>query len=42
MVSPKTARVSGRKAASSSASVQSGSTKVKSMPMRFIVTAKRL
>ena len=42
MVSPKTALVSGRKAASSSASVQSGSTKVKLMPMRFIVTAKRL
>ena len=33
---------SSGQAASSSASVQSGSTKVKSMPMRFIVTAKRL
>ena len=42
MVSPKTALVFGRNAASNSSAVQSGETKVKSMPMRFIVTAKRL
>ena len=42
MVSPNTALVLGRKAASSSASVQSGEMKVKSTPMRFMVTAKRL
>ena len=42
MVSPKTALVLGRKAALSSSSVQSGSTKVNSMPIRFMVTAKRL
>ena len=42
MVSPKTALVLGRKAAFSSSSEQLGSTKVKSMPMRFMVTAKRL
>ena len=42
MVSPKTALVLGRKAASSSSSVQSGATKVNSTPMRFMVTAKRL
>ena len=42
MVSPKTALVLGRKAASSSSGVQSGSTKVNSMPIRFMVTAKRL
>ena len=37
-----TALVLGRKAASSSSSVQSGATKVNSTPIRFIVTAKRL
>ena len=42
MVSPNTALVLGRKAASSSSSVQSGEMKVKSTPMRFMVTAKRL
>ena len=39
---PKTALVLGRKAALSSSAVQSGSTKVNSMPMRFMVTANRL
>ena len=42
MVSPKTAFVFGRNAASSSSSEQSGDTKVKSMPIFFMVTAKRL
>jgi hypothetical protein len=42
IVSPKTAFVLGRKAASSSAPETSGETKVKSMPILFIVTAKRL
>ena len=42
MVSPNTALVLGRKAASSSSSLQSGEMKVKSTPMRFMVTAKRL
>ena len=42
MVSPNTALVFGRNAASSSSSVQSGETNVNSTPIRFIVTAKRL
>ena len=42
IVSPKTSFVFSRKAASSSSSVQSGETKVVSMPMRFMVTEKRL
>ena len=42
MVSPNTALVLGRKAAFSSSSEHSGSTKVNSMPMRFMVTANRL
>ena len=42
IVSPNTALVFGRKAASSSSAVQSGETNVKSMPIFFIVTAKRL
>ena len=42
MVSPKTALVLGRKAAFSSSSEQLGSTKVNSMPIRFMVTEKRL
>ena len=42
MVSPNTALVLGWKAAFSSSSEQLGSTKVKSMPIRFMVTAKRL
>ena len=41
-VSPKTHFVFGRKAASSSSSLHSGSTNVKSMPMRRIVTLNRL
>ena len=41
-VSPNTALVLGRKAAFNSSSVQSGSTKVNSTPMRFMVTANRL
>lgn len=39
---PNTALVLGWKAAFSSSSEQLGSTKVKSMPIRFMVTAKRL
>ena len=42
MVSPKTAFVFGRKARSISSSGASWLTKVKSICMRFIVTAKRL
>ena len=42
MVSPNTALVLGRKAASSSSSVQSGETKVNSIPIFFMVTEKRL
>ena len=42
MVSPKTARVLGRKAASSSSAVQSGETKVASMPILRMVTSMRL
>ena len=42
MVSPNTALVLGRKAACSSSSEQSGSTKVNSMPIFFMVTANRL
>ena len=42
MVSPKTAFVLGRKAASSSSSVQSGLTNVNSMPILRMVTWKRL
>ena len=42
MVSPKTAFVLGLNAAASSSSVQSGATKVKSMPIFFMVTEKRL
>ena len=42
MVSPNTALVFGRKAASSSWGVQSGETKVNSTPIFFMVTAKRL
>ena len=42
IVSPKTSFVFGRKAASSSSGVLSGSTNVTSTPMRFIVTANRL
>ena len=42
MVSPNTAFVLGRKAASSSSSVQLGSTKVTSMPIFAIVTEIRL
>ena len=42
MVSPKTAFVLGRKAASSSSSVQSGETKVTSMPILAMVTEIRL
>ena len=42
MVSPYMAFVLGRKAASSSSGLQSGSTNVTSTPMRFIVTEKRL
>ena len=42
MVSPNTAFVFGRNAASSSSSVQSGETNVHSRPMRFMVTASRL
>ena len=42
MVSPKTALVSGLNAAESSSSEQSGVTNVKSIPIRFIVTANRL
>ena len=40
-VSAKTALVFGRKALARSTSGRSGSTSVKSMPMRFIVTVKR-
>ena len=42
MVSPKTARVLGRKAASSSSSVHSGETNVDSMPILAMVCAMRL
>ena len=42
MVSPKTAFVFSRKAAFSSSSVQSGETKVVSMPIRAMVTLIRL
>ena len=42
MVSPNTAFVFGRNAAFSSSAEQSGSTKVHSTPMRFIVTENRL
>ena len=42
MVSPNSALVLGWKAALSSSSVQSGSTKVNPIPMRFMVTANRL
>ena len=42
MVSPKTARVLGRKAASNSSAVQSGETKVASMPILRMVTSMRL
>ncbi len=42
MVSPNTARVFARKAASSSSSVQSGETKVASMPILAMVTEIRL
>ena len=42
IVSPKTARVLGRNAASSSSSVQSGETNVLSMPILAMVWASRL
>ena len=42
IVSPNTALVLGRNAASSSSAVASGDTKVKSIPMRFMVTENRL
>ena len=42
IVSPNTALVFGLNAASSSSYEQSGSTNVKSIPIRFIVTANRL
>ena len=42
MVSPNTALVLGRKAASSSSSVQSGETKVTSIPIFAMVTEIRL
>ena len=42
MLSPKTAFVLGRNAASSSSSEQSGETNVNSTPIFFMVTAKRL
>ena len=42
MVSPKTALVLGRNAASSSAGVQSGLTNVNSTPILAMVTANRL
>ena len=42
MVSPKSAVVFGRNAAFSSSSVAVGLTKVKSMPIFFMVTEKRL